>query len=462
MKRCFNCMKEYDEQFDICPSCGYTEKKEPAEKHYLKPGTVLNNQYIVGTVIGSGGFGIVYKAWDSHLSRMIAIKEYFPMTYVSRIPGKSEISVFTNRKQVFQKSVRRFLEEAQYLAKFSKHSHIVNVYSFFEENNTAYFVMEYLDGISFGEFIGSQGGRIETESAVSVVIAVLEALKEIHKSGIIHRDVAPDNIFLCFDGKIKLMDLGAARFSKNEKDLDRVLKQGYAPPEQYEEEKQGIYTDVYAVGAVLYRALTGERPIESTNRLKSDDLLEPKDLNPDIPDKLNTIILRAMAILPELRFQTDEELIEVLNENYSKEIRSAKEEIKYRKKKRIISGIFATAAVLIGAIIGFFVYDMKKSETALKATTLKIWLQEDDNNLTEDMDVVICGDNTISRNKHAIITYEPKERKFWVQPGESRELVYLNEEIVLEPRNINNGDTINIGATDLRFVALCGMDFSWN
>lgn len=385
MKRCLNCMQEYEEQFLICPHCGYAEGTEPKEIYFLKPGTVLHDQYVIGTTVGVGGFGIVYKAWDRNLSRMIAIKEFFPMGYVNRIPGHKEIMVFGNKKQEFKQEIQRFLEEARYLAKFSNHPNIINVYSFFEENNTAYTAMEFLDGVTYKDFIKSQGGKIEIDSTISVITAILKALKEIHKYNIIHRDVAPDNIYICWDGRIKLMDFGAARFSKNDKDLDVVLKPGFAPPEQYQaKSQQGVYTDIYAVGAVMYRSLTGQMPIEASNRLEQDDLLPPNVINPDIPEKLNNIILRAMALQPDLRFKTDDEFIEVLNENYSRKIRSTKEEIKHRKMARLTKSLSAAFVLCIGLGAGLYAYDCKKSEINLKPATLEVWMQAENDNTTSN------------------------------------------------------------------------------
>lgn len=376
-------MQEYGDQFMICPYCGYAEGTEPKEIYFLKPGTILHNQYVIGTTVGIGGFGIVYKAWDMSLSRMIAIKEFFPMGYVNRIPGHKEIMVFGNKRQEFKKEIQRFLEEAQYLAIFSNHPNIINVYSFFEENNTAYIAMEYLDGVTYKEYIKSQGGRIEIDSTISVTTAILQALKEIHKNNIIHRDVAPDNIYICWNGRIKLMDFGAARFSKNDKELDVVLKPGFAPPEQYQaKSQQGTYTDIYAVGALMYRSLTGQMPIEASNRLERDDLLPPNVLNPEIPEKLNNIILRAMALQPDLRFQTDDEFIEVLNENYNRKIRSIKDEIKHRKRARLIKSLVAVFMLCIGIGVGIYIYDCRKSEMDLKPTILDVWIQAENNNTT--------------------------------------------------------------------------------
>ena len=382
MKRCMNCMKEFEEDYEVCPYCGYIEGSEPKEKYYLKPGTILHDRYIIGTHVGSGGFGIVYRAWDATLSRMIAIKEFFPMGgYVNRIPGYKEIMVFSNKKQEFKKELERFLKEAQYLAKFSDHTNIVNVYSFFEENNTAYIVMEFLEGIDYREFIKSQGGKVEIETAVDVAVSILKVLKEMHSQGIIHRDVAPDNIFLCLNGKVKLTDFGLARLSKDEEEREVELKPGFAPPEQYVRNGElGAFTDIYSVGAVLYRSLTGKMPIEASNRMIEDDLKAPSEINPEIPEKLNNIILRAMALKPELRFKTDDELIEVLNENYNGRVRSIEEEMIYRKRIRLIKSLMAVCVICLCLGIGFFVYDAKKSEVDLKPASLEVWIRAQNRN----------------------------------------------------------------------------------
>ncbi len=152
-KRCFNCMKEYEEQYEVCPHCGYVDGSPPAEAYHLAPGEILNHKYIVGTAIDSGGFGIIYRAWDAQMEQVVAIKEYFPNGVVSRVPGQNDVIVYSGKnREVFRKGVDRFLVEARNMAEFSQPD-IVALYDYFEENNTAYIVMEYLDGVSFKEYL---------------------------------------------------------------------------------------------------------------------------------------------------------------------------------------------------------------------------------------------------------------------------------------------------------------------
>lgn len=386
MERCLNCMELIQEEFEVCPHCGYVRGTATKEIYHLNPGMILNTRYTIGTVVGAGGFGVVYRAWDSTLEKMVAIKEYYPSSLVSRIPGEKQVYVYAKKREnEYYTGMERFLEEARNMAHFSSHPHIVNVYNYFEENNTAYCVMEFMTGISFKSYIKQQGGMITELTAINVTLSVLEALKDIHKAGIIHRDIAPDNVMLIGEknctnsmdySNVKLMDFGAARFSKGEieKKLTVVLKPGFAPAEQYKSRsKQGPYTDLYAVGAMMYRAVTGVMPEESTNRIKEECLAQPKDLNPLISEKLNNVILRAMAMQPELRFQNTEEFRQALLEQ--KNVKNVEEELKNRKKKRKI-GLFIVSGILLAGMIGGIIfYQHKKSQTVLKEAELTMWIK---------------------------------------------------------------------------------------
>ena len=211
--RCLQCMKEYHSDYEMCPFCGYVQNTEPKELYFLRPGTVIADRYVVGVSIGSGGFGITYKAWDRTLSKIVAIKEYYPAGLVNRVPGEKKMIIYSgSRERECANGKVRFLDEARNMAKFNTHPNIINVYDFFEENNTAYIIMEFLDGENYKEYIKKQGGRVSVDKALEVTRAVLEALSEVHKSGILHRDISPDNIFICRDGRIKLIDFGAGSY----------------------------------------------------------------------------------------------------------------------------------------------------------------------------------------------------------------------------------------------------------
>ncbi len=356
MKRCFNCMNTYAEEYEVCPHCGYVHSAQPKEAFHLYPGTVLHERYVVGTTVGIGGFGITYRAWDQALDKQVAVKEYFPNGVVNRVPGNPEVIVFSEEATgEFQKGRVRFLAEAENMARFNAHPNIVDVYDFFEENHTAYIVMEFLDGLSFKQYLSLYDGVIPWQKAVEIVNPVLKALKEIHKKKIVHRDISPDNIYILpLDSQlehfvVKVIDFGAARLSdgEEEKTLSIILKPGFAPPEQYEKKsRQGPWTDFYAVGAMLYLAITGVKPDESLNRMIKDELVGPSELIPELPRYLNDTIMRAMALNPELRFRNADQFLEALNQQ-ARVLTVSQKRLRYRM---IRIGAAVGACVLIGGI----------------------------------------------------------------------------------------------------------------
>ncbi len=381
--RCLNCMQIYDDRYEVCPHCGYVRDTPPAELYHLYPGTRLQERYVIGTVVGFGGFGIIYRAWDERLDTMVAIKEFYPAGIVQRIPGQAEVIIHSgNGKKEFDNGISRFLDEARNMAKFSTHPNIMNVYDFFEENHTAYIVMEFLNGISLKQYVKTMGGKIEINTAIEIISSVCEALKEIHSTGIIHRDISPDNIFICEDGKIKLIDFGAARFStgEEEKTLSIILKPGFAPPEQYRSKsKQGPWTDVYALAATLYRVVTGVVPEESVNRIVEDNVQTPQELDPQISENLSNAIMKGMALNQDLRFQSIEQFQDAILDK--KKVTDLKKEVKKRKGKRIIGIVAVGAVLLVGGLIGYQAFQGRRAEVELPENTVTIWMavgNEDD------------------------------------------------------------------------------------
>ena len=373
-------MQIYDDQYEVCPYCGFIAGTPPKEIYHLHPGVRLENRYIIGTVVGFGGFGIIYRAWDERLEIMVAIKEFYPAGIVQRIPGEQEVIIYAGRgNQEFENGISRFLDEAKNMAKFSTHSNIMNVYDFFEENHTAYIVMEFLHGISLKEYVKSVNGKIEFGQAVEIISSVCEALKDIHKEGIIHRDISPDNIFICQDGKVKLIDFGAARFSsgEEEKTLSIILKPGYAPPEQYRtKSKQGPWTDVYALAATLYRIVTGVVPEESVNRIVEDNLMAPIEIDPDIPENFSNAIMKGMALNQDLRFQSIGEFQDAIQNK--RKVTELKQELKRRKSRRIVGIGLVTILLLAGGLVGYKSYVSKKEQVELPPTVISIWLPVDE------------------------------------------------------------------------------------
>ena len=249
----------------------------------LALGEVLDGRYRIGQVLGHGGFGITYLAWDENLQLRLAIKEYLPRDSASRAPNGVSLAVYSGRAgEQFAYGLDRFLEEARALAHFVQHPGIVTVTNFFRAHGTGYCVMDYVEGITLGHYLVQQPeGRISVEAALRLLTPVMDALRAVHKEGLLHRDLAPDNIYMSRTGRIKLLDFGAARFAAGEhsKSLSIILKPGYAPEEQYRTKgQQGPWTDVYGLAATFYRAITGQLPPESLDRIDDDDLAPPSDL----------------------------------------------------------------------------------------------------------------------------------------------------------------------------------------
>lgn len=386
MKRCYSCFKEYDEAFQICPFCGSVEITKPKEPIHLAPGTVLANRYILGLAVGSGGFGIVYSAWDKKLETIVAVKEFFVSRLVTRAEGLKNLIVTKKSQEEFEYRKERFLAEARNMAKFGSHRSIPNVFEFFEENNTAYIVMELLQGVALNDYLNQFGGKIDTDFALMIANEVGNALRSLHEQNIVHRDVAPDNIFICSgkEIKIKLMDLGAAKLADStDEAIDIILKPGYSPAEQYDNSKNiGPWTDIYALGATLYVMLTGVKPDESTNRKIKDEVVPPHLLNPLISENLSNAIMKAMAVEKHMRFKTVNEFLRAIN-GERKIIPLAKEK-KRRNLKRFLGIAIACVVLIIGSGIVYNTYLQRQEEQFLDPADIVVWFSVVDGSTEED------------------------------------------------------------------------------
>ena len=262
----------------------------------LPKGVRLNNgNYAVGEVLGQGGFGITYKGGDLNLRRYVAIKEFFPQGCARQDSTVQPAGALSAADYVGVKA--KFIEEARTLARFSDPG-IVRVYGVFEENNTAYMVMEFLEGSTLSKRIIERGVLDEAE-AVSIAEKVGSALKVVHEAGIIHRDLKPDNICLTKDGRVVLIDFGTARAFASGKTVKQttMLTPGYAPLEQYGQQARfGAYTDIYALAATLYHAVTGQVPPQATDRAAGVELRAPRELNPKLSRAFSDAIVWAMQV----------------------------------------------------------------------------------------------------------------------------------------------------------------------
>ena len=307
---CINCLHESTGLYEYpCTSCNWSPEQYSNSGLYLSPGTILHGQYQIAKLLGHGGFGITYLAWDNLLEIKLAIKEYMPRDFATRNSTNSEISAFAGDAQAnFSYGLERFLEEARTLAKFQQHSGIVSVLNVFYGNGTGYMVMEYVDGLTLKEYL-IQKDKLTWEQTLKLFMPVMDALREVHKYGMLHRDISPDNIYLCRDNRVKLLDFGSARYALggHSRSLSVVVKPGYAPEEQYRTKgNQGPWTDVYSVAASMYRCITGLVPPDALDRLDEDELVAPSILGVNIPDKVERELMTALAIKSNHRTQSIE------------------------------------------------------------------------------------------------------------------------------------------------------------
>ena len=298
--------------------------------HCLRKGTRLIGRYTVEGVLGQGGFGITYLGMDELHEKPVAIKEFFPQGIVTRnIEYQDTVTVtFVGEKENYEKGKERFLKEARTMAKFSKDKGIVKALDFFEINNTAYIVMEYLEGVTLKQYL-RENKRIDAEDLVELLVPLIESLDEIHSQGLIHRDISPDNIMVLPDGRIKLMDFGAARdyTEFGEKSLSIVLKPGYAPPEQYQTNGvQGPWTDIYALCATMYKCITGENPPDAIERVMDDHLKKISAFGIPVLPQIEEAIIKGMSVAANDRYQNVGDFCEDLYGGYEERSVSGAEE----------------------------------------------------------------------------------------------------------------------------------------
>ena len=366
----------------------------------LTIGSILNSKYKIERILGEGGFGITYQATDIIVNETVAIKEYFPATMVTRDTTNGytkDITIITSSdKNGFEKGLAKFAEEAANLAKFRNVSGIVSVKTFFYENNTGYMVMEYIEGITLKEYLASNEGKIPYDKVIAMLMPIMDALNSIHKVGIIHRDISTDNIMLSKDNQIKLIDFGAARYvgNEDEKSLTIMLKEGYAPPEQYRSDaKQGPWTDVYALCATMYRMISGNTPVDSIARVMEKDTLVRLDKFENIPSNIADAIHKGMAVNVAGRYRSIEKLKDDLLKNGTS------------NRKILILGM-----ICIICMLGVFFFFSKGNKDEL--------IKETDSTQLDFINEVETTSEAESVEDNTWESVEESSEEEWIQPTE--------------------------------------------
>ena len=312
---CHNCKQDIGSAA-VCPYCGATLLKQP-QPHHLPTGTIIAGRYWIEGVLGEGGFGITYLGRDNKLGHAIAVKEYFPQGLTHRYTdGSYEVyASSSDEDQTFVHGRERFLKEAQTLAQFTAEPGVVSVTDYVEENNTAYLIMEYLEGVTLMQYI-RQNGVMSADQTFAMLEPVMRTLEKIHKAGVIHRDISPDNIMRLNSGQLVLMDFGSARkFVDDRRTMSVMLKKGYAPMEQYRRSgEQGPWTDVYALCATIYHCITGVLPEDALDRAVEDTLQKPSALGAIISPAQERVLLYGMAVDQRDRCQSMTELLGLLEQ----------------------------------------------------------------------------------------------------------------------------------------------------
>ena len=319
LKHCYKCMEEYDAELHVCPHCGYDENT-PHNPMYIAPGTLLHEKYLCGILLEFNGEGATYAGKDINTGKKVQIREYMPITLCTRIKNRSTISVNYNNLAKYKAFMAEYTELNKSLARLRNNQNIIPVLDMFAENNTTYTIFEHIDGVKLLDYLKENAGELSWDQVSRIFPPLFTTIGILHNAGIIHRAISPDTVYINDKGELKLCGFSVAAVRTVNAGLEYELFKGYAAPEQYSassNSRQGTWTDVYGVSALLYRALTGCMPIDSVTRLKHDDLHEPYILDSRIPPHVSSVIMKGMSLSGRDRIQTITELVTKLFEQPS-------------------------------------------------------------------------------------------------------------------------------------------------
>lgn len=385
VKICLGCLREISIHTGICPYCGFDPLKSENPK-FLRVGTRLVKRYTVGKMLGEGGFGITYTGYDNKEKRPVAIKEYFPANIVSRDTnsGRSQkISCFDGKDgKYFQEGIERFKKEAKTLEKAAFCNHVVQIYDYFEENETGYIVMEYVPGITVWQQVEKQG-VFQPWEMLALLEPLMRDLQKLHEKGFLHRDISPDNMILRPDGVVKLIDFGAARKAEvdaqgSQKSMTVVVHQQYAPREQFSRNgRQGPWTDIYSLSATMYYMLTGKVPVSALERESETASRKMQENLNRISPALAEVLEKGMAFQPEDRYSDFTVFLHALKEAvpmekertriektvYFNREKKGRKVLPLWKKRQILIGVSAACILVLGSAIAWQKMSGEKTAT---------------------------------------------------------------------------------------------------
>lgn len=308
-KLCYGCMRKTDYVKGICQRCGYNENV-PINETFLRPGTELNNRYITGTALSMNGEGITYIALDKSIDCRVLLREYMPLNFCNRAENSPVICINNDCIPKYKVLMEEFSDLNKSLAQIREQVQINQVVDLFSENNTMYSVYEYIDGMRFVDFLKENAGELSWGQLSKMLPPFLTTLSILHNSGVLHRAISPETIYVTQKCELKLTDFSIAAVRTADTELDCEIFSGYAAPEQYSaSNRQGTWTDVYAVCAVIYRVLTGSMPTSAISRMENDNLIAPCLINPNIPGHVSDVIMNGLNLVSADRIQTITELV---------------------------------------------------------------------------------------------------------------------------------------------------------
>lgn len=367
MKLCLGCMEQMEDSVSTCPHCGFNEAAFTQESYYLTPGTIIGKKYILGKVLKYGGYTVTYIGMDAEQNRKVLVKEYLPSEFSTRSAGEKEVTIYSgDALELFNQGLTTFLNEANRIQHLENPQGMAKVYDCVAENDTGYVISEYVEGQTLKELMESKG-KFGWQEAKDFISKILEGLCMVHPLDIIHCDISPDTIMLTGEGKVKLLDFGSTRYvtMANSSSLAIILKQGFAPEEQYRSQGvRGPWTDVYALGAVMYYMVTGTVPSESVDRALLDELKEPSKLGISIPQNVENALMNSLNVYQKDRTPSAEAFLRELNSEEVKRIRIKQKRRETGKfpgwAKVLVAGLLCV--VLAGGVVVFRIQTQKQQQ----------------------------------------------------------------------------------------------------